>query len=101
MRTGGDAATQRRHLGSPSARPVCPRSSRATLPRQERNEGRAPLSRHILNLLLAAGLSDDEREEFEQRYRDRVDDWRPVVAGPMPDPGRLVRPDFGASPGRA
>jgi hypothetical protein len=56
------------------------------------------LDRNILNVLLAAGLTDDERQEFERRYRERVDDWRPVLSGPRPADGRLTRPDF-SSPG--
>lgn len=64
--------------------------------------GRATdLDRNILNMLLAADLSDGERADFERRYRDRVDDWRPVVSGPLPTTERLTRPDFGAPPGRA
>lgn len=58
----------------------------------------ADLDRNLLNLLVAADLTDDERAEFERRYRERVDDWRPVLAGPMPATDRLMRPDFGASP---
>jgi hypothetical protein len=58
----------------------------------------ADLDRNILNLLMAAGLSDEERAEFERLYRDRVDDWRPVLSGPAPATPRLVRPDFGAPP---
>jgi hypothetical protein len=61
----------------------------------------ADLDRNLLNLLVAAGLTDDERADFERRYRKRVDDWRPVLAGPMPMTERLTRPDFGASPVRA
>jgi len=58
----------------------------------------ADLDRNLLNLLVAADLSPDERAEFEQLYRERVDDWRPVLSGPRPSDGRLTRPDFG-SPG--
>jgi hypothetical protein len=61
----------------------------------------ADLDRNLLNLLVAAGLTNDERADFERRYRKRVDDWRPVLAGPMPMTERLTRPDFGASPIRA
>ena len=61
----------------------------------------ADLDRNILNLLVAAGLSAEERAEFERLYRDRVDDWRPVLSGPAPATKRLVRPDFGAPPIRA
>ena len=61
----------------------------------------ADLDRNILNLLVAAELSAAERAEFERRYRDRVDDWRPVLSGPAPTTDRLVRPDFGAPPIRA
>ena len=61
----------------------------------------ADLDRNLLNLLVAAGLTNDERADFERRYRERVDDWRPVLAGPMPMTERLTRPDFGASPIRA
>jgi hypothetical protein len=53
------------------------------------------LDRNLLNLLIAADLTNDERAEFERRYRERVDDWRPVLSGPMPATDRLVRPDFG------
>lgn len=56
----------------------------------------ADLDRNLLNLLVAAGLSDDERSKFERLYRERVDDWRPVLSGPMPATARLTRPDFGA-----
>lgn len=61
----------------------------------------ADLDRNILNLLVAADLSDEERSEFERLYRDRVDDWRPVLSGPAPATGRLIRPDFGAPAARA
>lgn len=54
----------------------------------------ADLDRNILDLLDAAGLTADERAEFESRYRDRVDDWRPVVGGPHPATDRLVRQDY-------
>lgn len=58
----------------------------------------ADLDRNLLNLLVAADLAPDERAEFERLYRERVDDWRPVLSGPAPATGRLVRPDFGAPP---
>jgi hypothetical protein len=58
----------------------------------------ADLDQNLLNLLVAADLSPDERAEFERLYRERVDDWRPVLSGPAPATGRLVRPDFGAPP---
>ena len=61
----------------------------------------ADLDRNLLNLLIAAGLTADERVDFERRYRERVDDWRPVLAGPAPATDRLTRPDFGASSVRA
>lgn len=61
----------------------------------------ADLDRNILNLLVAADLTPDERAEFERLYRERVDDWRPVLSGPAPATERLVRPDFGAPPIRA
>ena len=57
----------------------------------------ADLDRNLLNLLIAADLTDEERTDFERRYRERVDDWRPVLAGPMPATDRLTRPDFGAT----
>lgn len=56
----------------------------------------ADLDRNLLNLLVAAELSPEERAEFERLYRERVDDWRPVLSGPMPASARLTRPDFGA-----
>ena len=58
----------------------------------------ADLDRNLLNLLVAAELTAEERAEFERLYRERVDDWRPVLSGPSPATGRLVRPDFGAPP---
>ncbi|MBF6604220.1 MAG: hypothetical protein IVW53_01370 [Chloroflexi bacterium] len=61
----------------------------------------ADLDRNLLDLLIAADLTDDERADFERRYRERVDDWRPVLSGPAPASGRLTRPDFGADPIRA
>lgn len=61
----------------------------------------ADLDRNLLNLLVAAEATTDERAEFERRYRERVDDWRPVLSGPQPATGRLTRPDFGAQPVRA
>lgn len=61
----------------------------------------ADLDRNLLNLLVAADLSAEERAEFERLYRDRVDDWRPVLSGPALATGRLVRPDFGAPPALA
>jgi len=56
------------------------------------------LDRNLLNLLVAAEATQDERAEFERRYRERVEDWRPVLSGPQPATDRLSRPDFGASP---
>ena len=61
----------------------------------------ADLDRNLLNLLLAAETTSDERTEFERLYRERVDDWRPVLSGPSPSTDRLTRPDFGADPIRA
>jgi hypothetical protein len=55
----------------------------------------ADLDRNLLNLLIVAELTADERVEFERRYRERVDDWRPVLSGPAPATDRLTRPDFG------
>jgi hypothetical protein len=54
------------------------------------------LDRNLLNLLIAAGLTTEERAEFERCYRERVDDWRPVLSGARPADDRLTRPDFGA-----
>ena len=34
----------------------------------------ADLDRNLLNLLIAADLTPEERAEFERRYRERVDD---------------------------
>jgi len=61
----------------------------------------ADLDRNLLNLLVAAEVTTDERTEFERPYRERVDDWRPVLSGPSPSTDRLTRPDFGADPIRA
>ena len=61
----------------------------------------ADLDRNLLSLLIAADLTQQEREEFETRYAERVDDWRPVLRGPSPATDRLTRPDFGARPIRA
>jgi len=61
----------------------------------------ADLDRNLLNLLVAAETTVDERTEFERCYRERVDDWRPVLSGPSPSTDRLTRPDFGADPIRA
>ncbi len=58
----------------------------------------ADLDRNLLNLLVVAELTAAEKAEFERRYRERVDDWRPVLSGPQPATDRLMRPDFGASP---
>jgi hypothetical protein len=57
----------------------------------------ADLDRNLLNLLIVAELTGDERMEFERRYRERVDDWRPVLSGPAPATDRFTRPDFGAA----
>ncbi len=56
------------------------------------------LDRNLLNLLVAAEVTAEERIEFERRYRERVDDWRPILAGPSPSTDRVTRPDFGAVP---
>ena len=56
----------------------------------------ADLDRNLLNLFIAADLTAEERAEFERLYRERVDDWRPVLSGPAPATDRLTRPDFGA-----
>jgi hypothetical protein len=56
----------------------------------------ADLDRNLLNLLIAADLTVDERAAFERLYRKRVDDWRPALVGPRPADGRLTRPDYGA-----
>jgi hypothetical protein len=61
----------------------------------------ADLDRNLLDLLIAAELTPEERAEFESRYRERVDDWRPVLSGPAPATDRLTRPDFGAPGARA
>ena len=61
----------------------------------------AGLDRNLLNLLIASDLTADERAEFERRYHERVDDWRPVLAGPLPTTDRLTRPDHGQVAGRA
>ncbi len=61
----------------------------------------ADLDRNLLNLLVAAEATSVERTEFERRYRERVDDWRPVLSGPQPATDRLTRMDFGADPIRA
>jgi hypothetical protein len=58
----------------------------------------ADLDRNLLNLLVAAEVTPEERSEFELLYRERVDDWRPVLSGPRPATDRLTRPDFGAPP---
>lgn len=50
---------------------------------------------------MVAELTTDERTEFERGYRERVDDWRQVLAGPQPATDRLTRPDFAARPIRA
>lgn len=57
----------------------------------------ADLDRNLLNLLVAAEVTTEERADFERLYRERVDDWRPVLSGPLPATDRLTRPDFGAS----
>jgi hypothetical protein len=57
----------------------------------------ADLDRNLLNLLVAAEVTPEERADFERRYRERVDDWRPVLSGPLPATTRLTRPDFGAT----
>jgi hypothetical protein len=56
----------------------------------------ADLDRNLLNLLVAAEVTPEERADFERLYRERVDDWRPVLSGPQPATDRLMRPDFGA-----
>ena len=58
----------------------------------------ADLDRNLLNLLVAAEVTPEERVNFERLYRERVDDWRPVLSGPRPATERLTRPDFGAPP---
>jgi hypothetical protein len=52
----------------------------------------ADLDRNLLNLLVAAEVTPEERADFERRY------WRPVLSGPLPATVRLTRPDFGATP---
>lgn len=42
----------------------------------------ADLDRNLRKLLIAAQLSPDEREEFAQRFRQRVDDHRPAAERP-------------------
>jgi hypothetical protein len=56
----------------------------------------ADLDRNLLNL--ASETTPEERAEFERLYRERVDDWRPVLSGPQLATDRLMRPDFGTSP---
>jgi hypothetical protein len=41
--------------------------------------------------MIAAELTADERAEFERRYRERVDDWRPILAAPPRPIGPLAR----------
>ena len=56
----------------------------------------------LLSWFIAADLTPEERAEFERRYREHVDDWRPIIpTGPTPATDRLTRPDFGAPPVRA
>jgi hypothetical protein len=55
----------------------------------------------LLNLNIAADVTPEERGNFERRYRERIDDWRLILAGPTPATDRLTRPDFGAPPVRA
>lgn len=52
------------------------------------------LDRNLLNLLIAAELTTEERAEFERRYRERVDDWRPALSGPAPAGSGRTRPDY-------
>ncbi|MGH2385633.1 MAG: hypothetical protein ACRDGB_11380 [Candidatus Limnocylindria bacterium] len=47
------------------------------------------LDRNIRKLLIAAGLSPDEREEFARLFRQRVDDHRPAES--RPDYAELLR----------
>jgi len=42
----------------------------------------ADLDRNIRKLLIAAGLSPDEREEFARLFRQHVDDHRPAESQP-------------------
>ncbi len=42
----------------------------------------ADLDRNIRKLLIAAGLSPDEREEFARLFRQHVDDHRPAESRP-------------------
>jgi hypothetical protein len=58
----------------------------------------ADLDRNLLNLLVAAEVTPEERVNFERLYRERVDDWRPILSGPQPATDRLMRPDFGVPP---
>jgi hypothetical protein len=39
----------------------------------------ADLDRNLLNLLVAAEVTPEEPVEFQRQYRERVDDWRPVL----------------------
>lgn len=48
------------------------------------------------SLFLAAAPSSDERAGFERRYRDRVDDWRPVLSGPAATTDQLTCTNFTA-----
>jgi hypothetical protein len=61
----------------------------------------ADLDRNLLVLLATAEVTAEERQEFERRYRERVDDWRQVLSGPLPAMAlttRSTRPEFGQSP---
>lgn len=52
---------------------------------------------------IAAGILETWRETVGGRkdYRERVDDWRPVLSGPAPATDRLSRLDFGAEGAQA
>jgi len=39
----------------------------------------------LLNLDIAADVTPEERGGFERRCRERIDDWRPILAG-LPAP---------------
>lgn len=82
MGQGRRAISDRWRRDLPGGRPFSTWAPRATAPHADFRGDAADLDRNIRKLLIAAGLSPGQREEFAALFRQRVDDHRPAETRP-------------------